>query len=165
MPYVREQLAPQIAGGRPFEVALPGSPTLDIPAERAHGLTSTLGLVRIRMQRGIRVGGLLRRPEAFTEIYEQDPTTTRRRRVLSEVHVIEATLVTDFRSTSPAVTHKRVQIPATLTNIRQRYGANARVTYHIISPRRPSPNMITEIETQLRQLAMPNLRIVWRITG
>ena len=165
MPDFTPTLAPEIAAGRPFEVALPGSPTLEIPASAAHGRRSRLDLIRFRLQRGIRVAGLLRRPEAFTEIYGQDPAPARRRRVLREVHVIEATLVTDFSSNHPTVVHKRVQIPATLLNIRSRYGVDARVGYHIISPRRPSRGMILEIERQLRQLSMPNLRIVWRITG
>jgi hypothetical protein len=160
MPYVHGPLAREIAAGRPFEFTVPSSPTLGLPASRTHRYRSTFELLRFVQQRQIRVEAQRRKPEAYVEIPREGPGG---RREVEAVHVIEVTLVNDFLAKNIGAAHKKLQIPGTLFTLKQRYGTEVPIVYHMIAPKQADEGTRRFLIEELRKLGMRNVRFVWRV--
>jgi hypothetical protein len=167
MPYIRGELAEEIAGGGSFEVTYPATAELDLPAHPSHGRPSRIDRPRVKLQKGIRQSsGLRRRPEGITEVVGSRIVEGRRRRELREVHVVEATLVTDFLADNKFARHKQVQVPGTVFILADRYKdqPNVKIIYHIIAPTEPATGTKEFIMRQLRErLPTINIQFIWRI--
>jgi hypothetical protein len=165
-PYIRGPLAQEIFGGGAYEVTYPAQPVLEMPAHPAHRLASRIDQPRVKFQRGMRgPAGMLRRPDVSVEVYGRDEGE--RRRALREVHIIEATLVTDFMAESEFAAHKRIQIPGTLFILQQRHQnqPNVQIKYHIIAPEIHSEGTKDFIMGELNKLGMKNVQFIWRHFG
>jgi hypothetical protein len=162
--YFRRVVAPEIAAGRPVEITTPALRGYQIPASPTHRYGSTMDLVRFRQERGIRVGGLLRRPEAIAEVVAPVPGT--RERQVTEVHAIEATLDVNFSFGKEGVaSHKRLQFPGTLWALAERYKnqPNVRFVYRFFSPWMPPESTKKYIEDEVKRQKISNLRIIWTV--
>jgi hypothetical protein len=143
----KEVLAPEWAEetGIPFEMAERG------------GRASAQYMSRLRVQRGHRARGIgTVRPEATMEVM-----VPLGRGALQAVYKVEATLVEDY-STS---VHKMTQLYQTGSTIKAKYGTTVPIQYHIISPKRPPEATIEEVNNAIDRIGIPNVTVVWNITG
>jgi hypothetical protein len=129
-----------------------------IPIEmgRHDALPSRQDLGRLRVQRGHRseVGSV--RPEGTLEI-----KVPQGKGAIKSVYKVEATLREEYTTN----VEKMTQLYQTGSTIKAKYGTAIPVQYHIICPRRPSDDTITAVNDAISKIGIPNVTVVWNITG
>lgn len=156
------QLPTQLFPGRQVQVS-----ALFGPSQKYRGLQSTLNIVRLHPEMGIRVSDEERRPDYRAEVYGRRSTTGLKE--LQEVHLIEVTLVTDFKNKrEQGGKHKVDQFIHTLNLLNIKYPRDGfpdiRMVYTFVTPGQPSTETRRYINETVNNLGLADrVRVVWRI--
>ncbi|AGB26699.1 hypothetical protein Mycsm_06562 (plasmid) [Mycobacterium sp. JS623] len=155
------ELAKELFPGKKAVVTVPWKP-------RAKSSLTQVAIDAQKEQRKAKLPGQAGgfRPDWVAEVYDRDPVTGRKIEHPTEVHAIEATLVSDW-SYGKFGEHKQKQSWGTLAALASRY-RNSKITYHIVCPERPSPETRAYIEQEVLAAGKANgaqVRVVWRVVG
>jgi len=176
-PIVQKELAPELFGERGFETTRGvvggkggdprNAPSLFEKPTSGHRLDSRLDKVRLKHQRGRVTHGFKKIPDWSAERFESPPGGTKQ---LTEVHLIEQTLVADFLARNKFAQHKKLQITGTLFNetLRKAYreaSPKPKITYHIIAPQAPDNATKQLILHQIKKSGATNVEVIWRVVG